>query len=221
MTPRDSHAPAPAAPAIATVSVSLFGTNCYVLTAASGRTAVIDPGGDPAIVLEAIERAGGVLDTLLCTHGHIDHIEAAGAVKARRGGRIVLHRLDLPLWERVDAQAGLFGLPEPTALPPPDLLLEGGETLDLGGVPIEVVHVPGHSPGSVMYVVPAAGAAFNGDTVFAMGVGRTDLWGGDGAQLARSVTQRIFSMADDVVLYPGHGPTLSVQASRRMRAWLG
>ena len=206
--------------ALDTLEVSPLFTNCYVLKVASGETAVVDPGGNADRVTAALEALGGGLAYILCTHGHVDHIEAAGAVKARLGGRIVLHRGDLPLWEGVELQARMFGLPPPRSLPPPDRILEAEEVLTIGSIPVEVRHVPGHSPGHVLYLFKDQGVCFNGDTVFAMGVGRTDLWGGNGDQLRASVQEKLFSLPDDVVLYSGHGPPATVKEARRNEPYL-
>ena len=203
-----------------TVEVSLFSTNCYVVKAASGEVAVVDPGGNPERIAALLEAVGGTVRYILCTHGHLDHVEAAGALKDTAGGEIVLHRDDLPLWDRIAQQAQMFLLPEPPALPAPDIILDGETPLTVGPVTVHVRHVPGHSPGSVTYLFPEEGIVFNGDTVFAMGVGRTDLWAGDAEALRNSVEEKLFSLADDVILYPGHGPPVSVKEARRNRPLL-
>ncbi len=207
--------------ALTRMAVSVFETNCFVLTCAGGEACVIDPGGNAEGIAAQLEEQGGKLAYILCTHGHIDHVEAAGELKAACGGRIVLHRADLPLWRKLDAQARVFGLPPPPPLPAPDVLLDGDGTLPLAGGSIGVLHVPGHSPGSVAYVFPEARIAFNGDTVFAMGVGRTDLWGGDTDALRQSLVEKIFTLGDDVVLHSGHGPAATVAEARPNLAWLG
>ena len=209
-----------------TLQVTFFATNCYVITLASGESAVIDPGGENERIVAALEKTGGKLAYILCTHGHLDHIEAAGAVRDQAGGRIVIHEEDLPLWENLEAQARLFGLPPPPALPAPDVVLSGdlaseNVQLPFGPLTFEVRHVPGHSPGSVAYLLPGPGVGFNGDTVFAMGFGRVDLWGGSGPQLKASIVEQLFSLADDMLLHPGHGPAVTVAEARRILPLLG
>ncbi len=203
------------------MSVSAFDTNCYLVTTTDGSLCVVDPGGDPESIVERVAATDGELVYILCTHAHIDHVEAAGALKAARGGRIVLHRDDLPLWHKLDVQSMMFGLPDPAPLPAPDIVLDGDGVLPLGAGEIRVLHVPGHSPGSVAYHFAGARIVFNGDTVFAMGVGRTDLFGGDTATLRRSLADKIFTLPDDVMLYSGHGPAVSVADARPNLAWLG
>ena len=206
---------------IETLQVSLFGTNCYVVKLAGGDVAVVDPGGEPERICAAVGRIDGRLEYILCTHAHLDHIEAAGAVRDALGGRIVLHEGDLPLWERLDAQASLFALPPPPSLPAPDVVLTGGDDeLRMGPVAIGIRHVPGHSPGSVAFVFQHGGAVFNGDTVFSMGVGRVDLWGGDGGRLKRSITEKLLTLEKDLVLYPGHGPPITVAEAQEMAPML-
>jgi hydroxyacylglutathione hydrolase len=203
-----------------TLEVSLFSTNCYVLKVAGGPVVVVDPGGEADRIVEFLGEIGEPPAYILCTHAHLDHVEAAGAVKARSGGAIVLHRDDLPLWEGVGQQARMFMLPAPVRLPPPDILASGGETLSVGPLSIEICHVPGHSPGSVAYLIRDAGIGFNGDTVFAMGVGRTDLWGGSGAQLRASLLEKLFTLPPSFVLYPGHGSSVTVKQARRNEEFL-
>jgi hydroxyacylglutathione hydrolase len=215
------HDAIPGIRALTRVSVSLFDTNCYLVTTHGGILCVIDPGGDPDTLIPLVKETGAELAYILCTHAHIDHVEAAGALKEACGGRIVLHRADLPLWHKIDVQALMFGLPEPAPLPVPDLILDGDGALALGDGEIGVLHVPGHSPGSVAYRFPAARIVFNGDTVFAMGVGRTDLFGGSAEMLRDSLAGKLFTLDDGVVLYPGHGPAVTVAEARPNLEWLG
>jgi glyoxylase-like metal-dependent hydrolase (beta-lactamase superfamily II) len=206
---------------LVTLQVTLFGTNCYVLKLDSGEAAVVDPGGEGERILAAVNGLGGRLEYILCTHGHLDHIEAAGTVRSGAGGRIVLHEEDTPLWRNLDRQAQLFGLPPPRSLPDPDTVLSGdGGTLPFGPIELTVRHVPGHSPGSVAFLLPGHECGFIGDTVFSMGVGRVDLWGGNGAQLKASVVEKLFSLPESMLLYPGHGPAITVAQARRARPLL-
>ncbi len=200
---------------VQTLTVGLFGTNCYILETQAKEVLVVDPGAPSRAILEAVKELEGALRYILCTHGHLDHIEGAALLKEELGGDIVLHEGDLPLWEKAALQASFFGLPPPDPLPPPDHLLSDDATLRLDGGKIEVLHTPGHSPGSVCYVDSGSGRVFNGDTVFAMGVGRVDLWGGDAAALRRSIEERIFALPEHFRLYPGHGPTITVGEARR------
>ena len=202
---------------VRSLEVGLLNTNCYLVKGRDGAIAVVDPGGDPERIVDAVEALEGSVAFILCTHGHLDHVEAAGEVRERTGGTIVLHRNDLVLWERLDLQAQLFQLPPPPPLPPPDRLVADGERLEAGSLAFDVLHVPGHSPGSVGYLCPEVSMAFTGDVVFSMGVGRTDLWGGDPGSLRASLETRIFSLPDSFLLYPGHGPPVSVREARRNR----
>jgi len=203
--------------AVRSLEVGLLNTNCYLAKGREGELAIVDPGGDPERIARAARELGGPVVFILCTHGHLDHVEAAGEVREKVGGQIVLHRNDLVLWERIDLQAQLFQSPPPSPLPAPDRLVADGDRLEAGSLRFDVVHVPGHSQGSVAYSCPEASAAFSGDAVFSMGVGRTDLWGGDAASLRASLEARIFSLPDSFLLYPGHGPPVSVKEARRNR----
>lgn len=183
-------------------------SNCYVTAGSEADEAVvIDPGAEPETIASALEEWGARPAALLLTHAHLDHIGAVSALKKRFDAPIYLHPADRPLYDRASEQAAAFGLSvEPP--PPPDHRLEGGESLHVAGLDLEVRLAPGHSPGGVIFV--AAGAAFVGDCVFAGSIGRTDLPGGDLATLLRSIHEQILTLPDDTVLYSGHGPETTV-----------
>lgn len=196
-------------------------TNCYIIVNQEKEAAVIDPADEADRILETVASLDATVSLILCTHGHFDHIGAAGQVHEKTGAQIALHNGDLPLWKQVELQTQMFGLPAPPPLPPPHIIFSDDDAITLGNLSINVRHTPGHSPGSVIYHLEEDNLIINGDTVFAMGVGRTDLWGGDAALLKQSLENQIFSLPDDVVLYPGHGPCTTVSDARRNLAFLG
>jgi glyoxylase-like metal-dependent hydrolase (beta-lactamase superfamily II) len=190
-----------------------------VLLSASGpdgpETILIDPGEEPGRLLKALEDAGGKLKYLLATHGHFDHVGAAAAVQEKHDLPLVCHQDDLPLIEQMQTIQEAYGFP-PTPLPRCSPELEDGGTIAFAGGTIEVRHVPGHSPGQVMFVLPASaagngpGCAIVGDCLFAGSIGRTDLPGGDFATLEKSIRERIYTLPDDTVVVCGHGPDTTV-----------
>jgi hydroxyacylglutathione hydrolase len=172
--------------------------NCYLLL--DEKKAIIDVGGDAEFILRAIKRYidPKELDYVFLTHSHYDHAAAAGYLKGI--ARIAIHEEEMRLL-RLQKFAPVFGIRFKAF--EPDILLKGGEVFELGEISLEVLHTPGHSPGSVCFYEPEKKWLFSGDTVFAYGsFGRYDLPGGDGRLLLESIEK--LSRLDVVNLYPGH-----------------
>ena len=189
-----------------------FGENGYLLSCAGGDAAfLVDPGAAVAEMLDAVREGGLRVEAIVLTHAHIDHVEGVEEARDATGAPIWLHRDDAQLYQGAPAQAEWFGL-RLSPLPPVDRWLEDGERLPLGRCELEVRHAPGHAPGHVILV--ADGAAIVGDCVFYGSIGRTDLPGGDLATLMRSIRERILTLPEETVLYPGHGPETTVGHER-------
>lgn len=192
--------------------------NCVLLADdGGGPLAVFDPGDEDALIVERIRRIGRQVAFILHTHAHFDHAGATGALLDALGGGIPvgLHPEDRPIYEALPQQARLFGF-DAAPPPPPDVLLEHGQTIALGALTVEVRHTPGHSPGGVTFVVrePQRTIAIVGDLIFEGAVGRTDLWGGSFETLARSIKEQIYTLPPETILVPGHGPTTTVAQER-------
>jgi hydroxyacylglutathione hydrolase len=202
---------------ITTFTVGEFQENCYLLEAeTAGPAALIDPGSDSAKLITAIERSRAQLQAIWLTHAHVDHLGAIGGVTARWNVPVYLHPLDRPLYRVADRQAELYGIDFDTA-PAPDRELADGQTLTLGSLTFEVMHAPGHSPGHVVF--HGHGVAFVGDCLFAGSIGRTDLPASNGADLEKSL-DRIISLPENTVVYPGHGPATTIGAERETNPFL-
>lgn len=192
-------------------------TNAFLISDAEREEAVLidAPDGVLEFVEPALEEDGCKLTTLLLTHGHYDHIGDAAKI-AKSGAKLYGHVADKALYERPEAmQAWVY---------PPDLVLEGfaidhwiedGEHLKVLGLDCEVRHVPGHCPGNVLFYFSKLGAAFVGDALFAGGIGRTDLPGGDFSQLETSILTKIYTLPDATMVLPGHGPNTTVGEEKR------
>ena len=208
------------------IAVGVFQCNCVILGDEATREAVvIDPGDEIAEIKEILDHHRLTPVATLHTHGHLDHIGAAGDLKQALGGAIRIHRGDLPLWKTFSRQAAMFGIP-PRDLPDPDAFLEDGDRIEVGSFALEVIETPGHTPGSVCLRLdaPAGGSSepvlFSGDTLFWKGIGRTDLWGGDHRAILTSIRDRIFTLPEDLIVHPGHGPATSIRDEKRGNPFL-
>ena len=192
-------------------------TNTYLLAdRETGEALVIDPGGDPAEILEFLKRERLTCRLIVNTHGHFDHISGNRALKGATGATLLAHEGDVPMLSEAATHARLF-LMRAENSPPPDALLADQAEVRVGSVLLRVLHTPGHSPGGITLVAP--GMAFCGDLVFYGSVGRTDLPGGSERVLLDSIRRCIMSLPDDTVLYPGHGPETTVGREKRQNPY--
>lgn len=202
-----------------TLTVGLIQTNCYIIGCEQTKEGIIiDPGGHPERILRAVREGDLRVHYVLNTHCHFDHMAANAEVVAATGAPLAIHPAERPVLESRGG-AVWFGVPVSPS-PPPDLELADGQTLEVGTLRLQVLHTPGHSPGSVTFYLPEEGVAFDGDVLFAMGVGRTDLPGGDWDTLMRSIGEVLFALPDETVLYPGHGPKTTVGQEKQFNPWL-
>jgi hydroxyacylglutathione hydrolase len=173
---------------------------------------LIDPGADPQRLLGLIEESGCVLTSLLATHGHFDHVEGAAEIQKIHDLPLRCHLEDQPIIELMQKAQSSYGLPV-TALPNFHADLEDGGSITFAGMEISITHVPGHSPGQLMFRIP--GYAIVGDCLFAGSVGRTDLPGGDFPTLEKSIRESIYTLDDATVVVCGHGPDTTVGRERQ------
>jgi hydroxyacylglutathione hydrolase len=194
--------------------------NCYVVGDEATRQAiVIDPGDDPLELAAAIQEQQLTVTAIVATHAHFDHITAAAELRSLTGAPFMLHDEDKPLLDWVQESGRIFLGVE---LPPPpqvDTLAREGDRVTAGGFELEVVHTPGHSPGSISLIAPEA--VFSGDTLFAGSIGRTDLPGGDTQALLVAVRSKLFKLDEDLAVYPGHGPATTLGIERAQNPFVG
>jgi glyoxylase-like metal-dependent hydrolase (beta-lactamase superfamily II) len=157
------------------------------------------------------------------THAHLDHVLASGDVARPTGADVLLHAGDRWLWDHAPLQASLFGW-QVAPLAPPTGTLADEQVLGFGRLEAQVLHTPGHTPGSVCFLLRPPGEpplALTGDTLFRGSVGRTDLWGTSFDELARSIRGRLFTLPGDTRVIPGHGPATSIAAEREDNPFVG
>jgi glyoxylase-like metal-dependent hydrolase (beta-lactamase superfamily II) len=191
--------------------------NCTLLTDGTrGEAVVIDPGGDEAAIVRRLQARGLKVTAILHTHTHLDHVGATAGVQRATGAPARIHEADLFLYELLPVQGNLLGLaaPAPAEL---DRFLTDGEALTLGALTIEVIHTPGHSPGSVCFYCRGGEhpVLFSGDTLFAGSIGRTDLWGGDGDAIVRSIRSRLYTLPDETRVIAGHESGTTIGREKR------
>lgn len=213
---------------ITVVPVTPFQQNCSILVCDKTKQgAVIDPGGDIATIRRAIAESGATIEKILLTHGHIDHAGGASELAAELGVPVEgPHRDDAPLLARLRETGQGYGLTDSRPVTP-DRYLDEGDSVTVGGLTFDLLHCPGHSPGSVVFVWRRGpgdraqrGFAFMGDVLFRGSVGRTDLPGGSSEQLLASIRDKILPLGDDVAFLPGHGPLSTVGDERRNNPYL-
>lgn len=200
--------------------VGALGCNCSIFGDEASREAiVVDPGDDIQDIVAIIERHGLTVKEIVITHAHIDHIGGAHRLKALTGAAVYMNQNDQELYDRLDMQAAWLGVrtPERTAI---DQDIRDGDRLTLGGAAFEMRHTPGHTQGSISIFIPAESKLVAGDTLFAGSIGRTDLPGGDGRQILRSIKDKLLVLPDETVVIPGHGPATTIGAEREQNPFL-
>ncbi|MBN1994792.1 MAG: MBL fold metallo-hydrolase [Anaerolineae bacterium] len=193
--------------------------NCYIVGCEeTGEGVVIDPGDEADLILAEIKESDLTIKYILNTHAHFDHIVANGPLVEATGAPLALHPLDLPLL-RENGGAGFFGLQVPPG-PEPDLALAEGDTLVFGRHMLEVLFTPGHSPGHVSFYEAKEGVLFDGDVLFAGGIGRADLPGGSYETLMASINEKLMVLPDETIVCSGHGPVTTIGQERATNPWL-
>jgi hydroxyacylglutathione hydrolase len=207
---------------LAVFPVTPFQQNCsLVVCGRTNEAALVDPGGEVDRLLAAVAKSGARLTKVLVTHGHIDHCGGVAEVAERAGVPIEGPQRDDAFWiDQLAIQGRSFGVPGARTFTP-DRWLEGGDTVTVGAVSLDVRHCPGHTPGHVVFVDAAHGLAFVGDVLFQGSVGRTDFPRGDFDTLVRSITTQLWPYGDDVRFVPGHGPMSTFGAERRTNPYVG
>jgi len=195
--------------------------NCVVIADEHTKQAiVVDPGDEVERIFDILKRHGLTLRAIVATHAHIDHVGALASLKQLTGAPAMIHEADGPLYEHLAEQAAWLGIQPPSSTTL-DRYLREGDRLAFGGRTLDVLHTPGHSPGSVSFVLDEKSPlVLSGDTLFAGSIGRTDLWGGSFPQIIDSIRGKLLTFPDEVVVLPGHGPRTTIGAERESNPFL-
>lgn len=195
-------------------------TNCYLIGCKDSRkAAVIDPGGeeDVDLILNLLQENNFDLKYIINTHGHIDHIAGNKALKAKTKALLLIHKLDAHMLVDTNKNISIFTGKE-ICSSPADRFLEEGDEIILGSLKLTVFHTPGHTPGGISLALN--NIVFTGDTLFAGGVGRTDLPDGSYQDLQKSIKEKLLILDDDKIIYPGHGPSSTIGEERRTNPYI-
>jgi hydroxyacylglutathione hydrolase len=218
--------------------VGMLQCNCHIVGDSQTREAlVIDPGDDAGRILGAIERHNLKVKAIVVTHTHIDHVIGLHHVQQATGAPVYLHADDLELYRMLDVQAIWLGWKKPEEAQV-DQVLREGDVLRWGRQEAQILHTPGHTPGSICLYMPAdlpnapaeaaainsangeSGQLFAGDTLFSGSIGRTDLWGGSFTEIIRSLKGKLLELPDDTIVYPGHGESSTIGKERATNPFL-
>lgn len=207
---------------IETFPTGPLGCNCSILVDPVSKDAiVIDPGGDFDEIRARLEKAGAKLATIVHTHTHIDHVGATAPLQRWSGAAARIHEADRFLYNMLPIQAAFLGVATPETCEI-DGDLNDGVIVKAGGLDLHVLHTPGHTPGSVSFLLeaPTGAVAFTGDTLFRRGIGRTDLWGGDSQAIFSSIRRKLLTLDPSTRVITGHGPSTTIGEERDRNPFL-
>jgi len=200
--------------------VGMLACNCSVFGDETTRDAmVVDPGDEIARIQEVIARHQLTVKAIVITHAHIDHIGGAKKLQEATGAPVYMNLNDQGLQRMMDMQAAWLGVETPEAVEIDAPAADGGK-LTIGATEIQFLHTPGHTQGSISLWIPGEHKLVAGDTLFRDSIGRTDLPGGDGKQILRSIHDKLLSLPDETVVIPGHGDATTIGREKRFNPFL-
>lgn len=203
---------------IEALEVGVFAENCYVVGCQQTKTGVvIDPGDEVSRILQKIKDLQLKIEYILLTHAHLDHVKELNALKKEICAPVLMHQNDQFLLDNLPTQAAAFGLSD-SGIPKINRYIDEGDEIKFGRQVFNVLHTPGHSPGSVSFIAPHV--AFVGDVFFAGSIGRTDLPGGDYEILMDTIKNKLLPLGDYTKIYAGHGPATTIGNEKQSNPFL-
>lgn len=205
-------------------SVAPLGCNCVILgDEETGKAIVVDPGGEAPRILSRLAELGLQCEGIVHTHTHFDHIGGTKEVQEATHASNMIHEDDLFLYEGVQMQLDGFRAPfRAPEVAEIDRFVGDGDTVQAGNLELDVVHTPGHSPGSICLTLEGERpVVIAGDTLFARSIGRTDLWGGNMSQIVDSIRRKLFALPEETLVITGHGPTTTIGEERKLNPFVG
>ncbi len=200
--------------------VGMLQCNCSIFGDEQSKEAiVIDPGDNIPEILAILARHDLHAKAIVITHAHIDHIGGAQKLKTATGAPVYMNSHDSMLSDRLDIQAAWLGVETP-GNPGIDTPVREGDIVRAGATDFHVLDTPGHTPGSISLVIPSENKLIAGDTLFRDSIGRTDLPGGDGRQIIRSIRQKLLTLPEDTIVIPGHGDNTTIGREKRFNPFL-
>ncbi len=188
--------------------VGYLENNLYlIIDEATKKTALIDATANAPEIAKKVTELGLDVEYILLTHGHFDHVLGVNELRKTLGAKALLHKADLLISDNINEYGRLFGLGE-CDIPEYDGFIEDAQVIKVGELEIRVIFTPGHTQGGVCFLVE--NQLFSGDTLFQMSIGRTDLFGGDYETLAKSIKTKLFTLNENITVYPGHGDKTSI-----------
>jgi glyoxylase-like metal-dependent hydrolase (beta-lactamase superfamily II) len=214
---------------IETLIVGPLDVGCYILTDKGDEAVIIDPGGDADKIIKLLKKHGLKPRYLINTHGHGDHIGGNKALKEHFPEmKICIHEEDEEMltnpFKNLSALGGFQSKDYILKSPPADVPLKEGDRIPLGGIRLEVLHTPGHTPGGICLLSRSGDnqpdVLFSGDSLFQGSIGRTDFPGGNYNALIKSLKEKVLTLKEDTVVYPGHGPSTTIGYEKRNNPYL-
>jgi len=209
------------------LAVGPIQANCFILGCEETRkAAVVDPGDEADRILTLLAEDQLTVTTIINTHGHFDHVGANKRLKEVTGAELHIHSVDAPMLDQLSAMAGAWGMKAENS-PPANRLLEDGDSISFGNHTLKVLHTPGHTPGGICLYCEykqdgeEKKAVFAGDTLFAGSIGRTDFPGGNYDTLINAIRTQLFTLDDDVTVYPGHMNNTTIGVEKRTNPFCG
>ena len=206
---------------VVTFPVGPLQCNCTVLgDPETGEAIVVDPGDDIESVMAVLQKHGLTCRAIVNTHTHIDHVGGNHALREATGARVMMHEADLPLYQRLPQQAVWLGLEPAPLAGSVDEHIHQGDRVRAGGIDLEVLHTPGHTPGSLCFHLSGETLLLSGDTLFAGSVGRVDLGGTSFEEEVGSIRRRLLVLPDETRVIAGHGPLTTIGDEKRRNPYL-